>query len=155
MNIKEYIDSGIIERYLLGLATPEQEAELQYLREIYPVLRREAEAVELRLETMVFEEAVKPPPAIKTRVMDEIREPYSHESYNGRNYTNNNNDTYIHLNPGWKRQITVSVWWRCAFIAMCVALMALAATTLYLHNQVQRLQDVIIHHNYPSPPATR
>ncbi|MBV7528845.1 hypothetical protein [Chitinophaga sp. sic0106] len=155
MNIKEYIDSGIIERCLLGLATPEQEAELRYLREIYPVLRLEAEAVELRLEAIVFEEAVKPPPAIKTRVLDEIRETFTHQPYNGGNYTNNNNDTYIHLTPGWKRKITVSIWWRCGFIAMFVATMALAASTWYLYNQVQRLQDVIFHNHYPSAPASR
>lgn len=158
MNIKEYIDSGIIERCLLGLATPEQEAELQYLREIYPALRMEAEAVELRLETMVFAEAVKPPPAIKARVMEEIRERYNQEPYNGGNYTNHHHarhNDYIPFNPGWKRKITVSIWWRCAFIAMCVITMALAASTWYLYKQVNRLQDAIIHYNYPAPPAAR
>ncbi|RAJ85635.1 hypothetical protein CLV59_102340 [Chitinophaga dinghuensis] len=158
MNIKTYIESGIIEKYVLGLATPEQEAEFHYLREIYPMLNVEMEMVELRLENLLFEEAVLPPDHLKDRVLDRIgrdQPKWQERVYSNGNGHTNKEPEYISIKPGWNRQITVSIWWRCAFIAMVVLTMALLASTWYLHNQVEHLQDVLIRNNFTPHPISR
>jgi len=122
------------------------------------MLNVEMEIVELRIENLLFEEAVLPPDHVKDRVMDRIGQDYQRwqerPASNGNGHTNKPPE-YISIKPGWNRQITVSIWWRCAFIGMVVLTMALAASTWYLHKQVDHLQDVIIHNNYPQPPISR
>ena len=50
MNIKEYITSGIIEQYVTGLCSKEEEQELETLRRQYPELHTAIEQYEAELE---------------------------------------------------------------------------------------------------------
>ncbi|MBS1563478.1 MAG: anti-sigma factor, partial [Bacteroidetes bacterium] len=50
MNIQEYISSGIIQAYVLGLATEEERREFEKLAAISPELQQAREAFELSLE---------------------------------------------------------------------------------------------------------
>ena len=148
MNISDYIESGIIERYLLGLTSPEQEEELLQLRQIYPLLELEITAAELRFEDKLLEEGVAPPYELKNAVIQRIRtgngrKERSWGNYNGHGPTSQG-PTYIHLEPFWNRRISVSIWWRCAFIALVVLTMALAASTWHFYHRAEQLEDVLI-----------
>ena len=50
MNIKEYISSGIIELYVLGICSPEEEKEFESLRHQYPELDAAVQEYEMQLE---------------------------------------------------------------------------------------------------------
>lgn len=148
MNISNYIESGIIERYLLGLTSPEQEEELLHLRQIYPLLELEITAAELRFEDKLLEEGVAPPCELRNAVLQRIgsdtgRKDQSWGNYNGHEHTNQG-PAYIHLEPFWNRRISVSMWWRCAFIALVVLTMALAASTWHFYHRAEQLEDVLI-----------
>lgn len=160
MNIGNYIESGIIERYLLGLASPEQTEELIHLRMVYPLLDLEITAAELRFEDRLLEEGVAPPCELKNAVLQHIRPDSktggSSRTYNSYGHTYQKN-TYI-LEPFWNRRISVSVWWRCAFIALTVLTMALAASTWHFYHRAAQLEEVLIKLkvpvvNSPAPSA--
>ncbi|MBO9731910.1 MAG: hypothetical protein J7623_24930 [Chitinophaga sp.] len=156
MNISDYIESGIIERYLLGLTSPEQEEELFRLREIYPLLELEVNAAELRFESKLLEEAVMPPLVLRHNLLQRIKEEKGQQQRSWGNYNEHTNPgpTYIHLEPFWNRRITVSMWWRCAFIAMVVLTMALAASTWYFFRRTEQLENVLLRLTIPQPAQT-
>ncbi|NSL89602.1 hypothetical protein ECE50_022365 [Chitinophaga sp. Mgbs1] len=161
MNLRDYIDSGVIERFLLGLATTEQEQELAYLRQQFPILEQEIAAVELKIERKLLEEAVDPPYALKDEVMQSIHRNYSggkhYRTYSTKTRPPRNDEPeYIHVKPGgWNRRIEVSIWWRCAFIAVCVLAMSLAASTWYFHQRTEKLEDILIRLKTPAIPAVQ
>ncbi|HVI48492.1 MAG TPA: hypothetical protein VM802_26730 [Chitinophaga sp.] len=146
MNIRDYIESGIIESYLFGLATAEQEEELTYMRQMYPVLEQEIAATELRIEGKLLEEAVLPPVELKDSIFDKIHQHgfgyYRTTGNNGKGYTPP--EQVIINMSGWNRQISVSVWWRCAFIALCVLTMCLVASTWYLYQRTANLEGILL-----------
>ncbi|RFM29883.1 anti-sigma factor [Deminuibacter soli] len=69
MDTQAYIQSGIIESYVLGLATAEEAAELQQLCAQYPEIKAAVEAFELELEQQAMNDAIAPDAAVKTALM--------------------------------------------------------------------------------------
>ena len=61
MNIKEYISSGIIESYVLGLASEQERAEFEQICLQYPELVAARNEFEEALEKQAFEHAIAPP----------------------------------------------------------------------------------------------
>ncbi|RFS23256.1 hypothetical protein DVR12_09555 [Chitinophaga silvatica] len=150
MNINNYIESGIIERYLLGLASADEEAELFALRKIYPILDIEFAAAEIRIENKCHLEAKTPPPALRQTILNRFKNDdadfnTNEETYSRQRYRQQppKTDTYI-LEPFWKRRMSVSIWWRCIVIAMVILLMALAASTYHFYRQASRFEDALI-----------
>lgn len=147
LDLKNYIDSGVIERFLLGLATPEQERELMYMRRLHPVLEQEIAMVELQIENQLVAEAVLPPANLKDAVLAQARRHKQREKYYSSEHKPEQpapDPVYINLKPGWNRLMTVSIWWRCAFLAICVLAMALAASTWHFYNRAAQLEEVLI-----------
>jgi len=54
VNIQEYISSGIIESYVLGLASAEERNEFDKMCELYPELREARTNFELSIEKQAF-----------------------------------------------------------------------------------------------------
>lgn len=72
MNIQEYISSGIIESYVLGLADPEERMEFERLADEYPELREARHAFEVSLENQMQYNVVTPPAHIKSQILSAI-----------------------------------------------------------------------------------
>ena len=72
MNIQEYISSGIIESYVLGLADPEERKEFERLAEEYPELQEARTAFEVSLENNMQLGNIAPPAHIKSKILSEI-----------------------------------------------------------------------------------
>lgn len=150
MNIHEYIESGIIERYLLGLTSAQEDAELFALRRVYPILDVEFAAAEIRIENKLLEEGEMPPLALRNIILNRFKTddannngPDGNSGRYQRYHTPPPKDTYI-LEPFWKRRMTVSIWWRCVLIAMVIIIMALAASTWHFYRQSTRFEDALI-----------
>ncbi|HEX7903546.1 MAG TPA: anti-sigma factor [Chitinophagaceae bacterium] len=77
MNIREYIASGIIESYVLGLASEKEKAEFERFCAIYPELQKERTRFELSLEQTVFENVMEPPAEEKIKLFDAINQQQS------------------------------------------------------------------------------
>ena len=74
MNINEYISSGIIESYVLGLASAEERAEFEKLCKEYPELVAARNAFELSLEKQAFENAPQSPASAREGFMNFINQ---------------------------------------------------------------------------------
>jgi anti-sigma-K factor RskA len=70
--MQEYISSGIIESYVLGLADPEERREFERLAEKYPELREARIAFEASLENNMQLGNIAPPAHIKSKILSEI-----------------------------------------------------------------------------------
>lgn len=72
MDIKEYIQSGIIEQYVLGLATTEEAAELEQLRAQHPELNEAILSFEKSFEEHLLSNKIQPPAGIKSLIEKEL-----------------------------------------------------------------------------------
>jgi anti-sigma-K factor RskA len=72
VNIQEYISSGIVESYVLGLASNEEQLEFEQLCATNAELRQAREAFELSLEQHALDNAVAPPAALKQKTWNDI-----------------------------------------------------------------------------------
>jgi anti-sigma-K factor RskA len=74
VNIKEYISSGVVESYVLGLLSAQERFEFEQYCETYPELRAARESFELAIEKQAMENAMLPPGGIKERIFSAIQE---------------------------------------------------------------------------------
>jgi anti-sigma-K factor RskA len=72
MNIQEYIQSGAIESYVLGLASEEERLEFESICAAYPEVAEAREAFELSLEHLAMSSAVTPPTFLKDKIRNAV-----------------------------------------------------------------------------------
>jgi anti-sigma-K factor RskA len=72
VNLQDYIASGIIESYVMGLASESERAEFEQLCTQHPELVAERRKFEERLEHYASEQAIPPPPTVKVKVLEAI-----------------------------------------------------------------------------------
>lgn len=72
MNIQEYISSGIVESYVLGLASDEERREFEKSCDQYPEVLAARTAFELALEKQAMENAIAPSVDLKNKIAEQI-----------------------------------------------------------------------------------
>lgn len=80
MNTREYIESGIIETYVLGMASPEEAAELETLCLQFPEIKAALTAFEETLEKNAMANAIAPPPGVKKALFKELESSFAKTS---------------------------------------------------------------------------
>jgi anti-sigma-K factor RskA len=73
VNVQEYIESGIIESYVMGLASEPERAEFERLCLQYPELVAARKKFEESLEGYASDHATPPPPEIKAKVLEAVK----------------------------------------------------------------------------------
>ncbi len=68
-NIKNYINSGILELYVLGVASEKENEEVEKMASSYPQILSEIEQIAMSMEAYVQHHAVAPDPTIKPFLM--------------------------------------------------------------------------------------
>lgn len=159
MDLNDYIESGLIESYLLGLASPEEMDLFERMRNLYPELNTEIAATEYRLQKVLQDGAVTPPAKVWNKLSERLT-PHSRDGYySGESGKLPGGDPVTYILQPRSNTITVSIWWRCAFIALVVVVMALLASTVYFYQQFQRVEERLMR-LYPAAtehasPSTR
>jgi anti-sigma-K factor RskA len=72
VNIPEYISGGIVESYVLGLASEEESREFEKMCSQYPEVLSARTAFELALEKQAMENAIAPPAELKNKIAEQI-----------------------------------------------------------------------------------
>jgi len=72
VNVQEYISSGIVESYVLGLASPGEQVEFESMCKQHPEVLQARIDFELSLEQQAMQNAIAPPPALKQQIMDTV-----------------------------------------------------------------------------------
>ncbi len=69
MNLKPYIESGILELYVLNSLTNDERKGVERMLAMYPELKHELDAIESALESYAKATSVKPPDYLKERII--------------------------------------------------------------------------------------
>jgi hypothetical protein len=72
MKIKQYIESGVLESYVLGAASENETRELLQLKKQYPEIQDALFELETDLERIAHHMAIVPPPGMLTQIEDNI-----------------------------------------------------------------------------------
>lgn len=72
MNIQAYIESGILEEYVLGTVTPQEKQEVECMSHIYPEIKEELLRTESALEEYALKHQATPPPALKESIFAQM-----------------------------------------------------------------------------------
>src|SRR5476651_2586423 len=70
MDVRKYIESGVLEDYCMGLLNEQDQAYLIEMTMLYPEVKTELTIVEQALENLAVLNAVDPHPAVKQRVIE-------------------------------------------------------------------------------------
>lgn len=72
MDIKKYIASGILEHYVLGLASEEERKEVETYASAYPEIKTELEAIEVAMEQYAQLQGIDTPPGVDAKINNQI-----------------------------------------------------------------------------------
>jgi hypothetical protein len=72
--MKDFIESGILEAYVIGSATPEEEHEVLYMIRRYPEVNSALKALEADIEELARHMAITPPPGAWDKIEQQINE---------------------------------------------------------------------------------
>lgn len=72
MNLQDYINSGILEQYCLGLLDSAEANQVASYCLQYPQLREELKSIEEAMEKMAAEKATPPPPQLKEKILGRL-----------------------------------------------------------------------------------
>ena len=70
MDIKDYIENGIIESYVLGLSTPEENREVEGMSVQYPEIKQAILDFEVLFEKQVNDNLIQPPASVKSNLLN-------------------------------------------------------------------------------------
>ncbi|MBC8155362.1 MAG: anti-sigma factor [Bacteroidetes bacterium] len=72
MNLPEYIESGILESYVLGAVSDQERQEVNCLSAVYPEIREELDQLMLAFEEYATMNSVEPPAELKNSIMAQL-----------------------------------------------------------------------------------
>lgn len=128
MDIQIYIQSGIIESYVLGLTSDDETAELLRLAEEHPDIAEAIRATEQAFEQNAQANAIAPQPAVKDHLLAALQQDFSAPSA-----ATKDNTPVLPAPPAFKVPI-----WKALAAASIILLVISAAFNFYLYNQYQR-----------------
>lgn len=134
MDIKEYIESGILEAYALGALTPEEKSEVARTIEQYPELAEELKFIEETLYSAAEADAIAPPAFMKEKIWDVLAAEHPDISVVPASPIAQQSPNVIPFTPPTQRP----VWQRAAIWA---AFIVSALTNFVLLSQRNKLRD--------------
>ena len=129
MDIEAYIESGVIESYVFGLATKEEIAQLETLRLQYAPIEQAINSFSSILEEQAFSESSPPPPYLKNKIMAALQ-------------TQNNQPPVVYISASQnEKQATNHKYnlsirpWKMMAAASVLLLVASAALNFYFYSK--------------------
>lgn len=147
MEIRQYIDSGVLEAYLLGLASEEEQHEVQQMKVLYPEVSSALNELEVVIETYCVENSVPPPPGswelIQARIPgQEIRkrEPETNDKKDAEPKTAKSDYVEVEVSDSF---IRVHKYWRVAFMVVFILSKIFLIAGLYYYFKADSQQQEI------------
>ncbi|WP_214071184.1 hypothetical protein [Mucilaginibacter sp. dw_454] len=145
MNIKEYIESGVLESYVLGSASAEETHQLLRLKNQYPEIADALFQIETDFERVAQNMAMVPPPGMLTRIEDEINalieteDPAPatrHRESDYRRFDNDRSNQFIEI-EAFSNQMRLHKAWRWVFAGVFILgkIFLIAAIYYFLENR--------------------
>lgn len=130
MDIKAYIQSGIIESYVLGLASAEESAEVETMQLQFGEVREAVSAFSQLLEDEAFTNAVAPPENVKAKIMAALKAEESKAPI-------------VKLPTNTETNVSANVFdlWRKVAAASVILFIVSAGLNIYLYNRYNQKSD--------------
>jgi len=138
-NIKAYIESGVLELYVLGDLSPEDVLQVEEMAANYPEVKAEIAAIELAIEQYAMHNAVEPSAEVEARLFDKlgISDEAETEAISTSSYVNEPKIVRLDNSDGKVRTL------RYALVA-CVALLVVSVAALFItYNKLNDAHDQI------------
>ena len=74
MEIKEILNSGLLESYVLGVATPQEGEQIEHYKSIYPEINEEIEKIKQSLEIYALDFEQEPPAYLRDKILNNLNE---------------------------------------------------------------------------------
>ncbi|OCX52438.1 hypothetical protein BEL04_13320 [Mucilaginibacter sp. PPCGB 2223] len=141
-DVKAYMETGILELYVLGDISPEEKARVEEMASKYPEIRAEITAIEKGLEAYASENAVEPPAHLRDRVLNSLLTTFADDNkFPTREFLENDIDDEVDEPAGKVIALPAAKansFYKYAFAACLVALIASLAAIYSLN---ARLND--------------
>ena len=124
MDKERFLNSGILEKYVLGIATAKEIRQVERYAEAFPEIREEIAAMRHAMEQYAQQYAIDPPKDLKGKIMGAIEDESVPKPHIGGRSERSGN-------------AAIPVRWRA--IAAGVAIVLLATGAAYFYNQSQDL----------------
>lgn len=131
MEINEYIASGIIERYVLGSASEQEQREVSCMSHIYPEIEAEVRRLQGSIEKLAEQLAVEPPVSLKAKILARIQEEEQVK------YGKQAKIVDLNSSPAKVRVLRVTA------AASIVLLIGLSVFTFLLQNRYQQSEELL------------
>ena len=139
-NLKAYIESGVLELYVLGDLSPEETLQVEEMVSQHPEVRDEIAAIEQAMEQYAMQNAVEPSADVETRLFEKLGLSEVEENVNVQPEPIYKEEArIIHLDGSDARVRTL----RYALVA-CVALLVVSTVALFItYNKLNAAHDQI------------
>ena len=144
MNSKEYISSGIIEAYILGLASAEEASILECIMKNNAEVKEAFEEAQKTIEDLATAHAVAPPAELKAKIWDKIR-----QEENVKSLTPNENEqvlepdaTGFSIEKPTLKIHKANIWKNFAVAASVLFLISIAGHLFWMSNQDKKQNEI-------------
>ncbi len=132
MDTKAYIESGIVESYVLGLCSNEEAVELELLCDIYPEVKTAVDEFAVLIEKKAFENAVAPPAEMKQKLMMALAGEFTPETKDDKKEA-----VILPFQTSDANKVRQVSMWRYVAAASIILLVVSAALNFYYYNNYQ------------------
>ena len=139
-NLKAYIESGVLELYVLGDLSPEEALQVEEMASQYPEVRDEIAAIEQAMEQYAMQNAVEPSADVETRLFEKLGLSEVEENVNVQPEPIYTEEPRIIRLDGSDAKVRTL---RYALVA-CIALLVISTAALFItYNKLNAAHDQI------------
>lgn len=131
-DLKAYIESGILELYVLGDVTPAEKLQVEEMASKHPAIKAELDEIERSIELYAEENAIEPSEQLRSRILGSLLTNFGDDN-NFPTQTHVERENVVVMQPEKETN-----FYKYAFAA-CLALLIASAVALY--NLYNRLND--------------
>jgi hypothetical protein len=152
MKVKEYIESGILEAYVLGSASEEETQRLLQLKKRYPEIQEALFELEVDMETFAQHISIPPPPGMLEKIESGINAlivpeeiPYTQDRDNNKKFDYSNPNQFIEVEAQPTQMRVHKAWrWVMAGVFVLGKIFLIAAIYYFLENRQaqEQIQDL-------------
>jgi len=152
VEINKIIESGLMETYVMGIATEKEVQQVLSLKKEYPAFKEALELLEYDMEVLAQSMGIEPPAGTLSKIEQEINEiqrrnqalqttfepEYRHEKSSGES----RQEKYIQVESE-SNQMRVNKAWKWVFIAVFVLGKVFLACAIYFYLENRQAQEQI------------
>lgn len=151
MKINEIMESGIMETYIMGIATEQEIEQVSILRKQFPEFEQELTKLEYDMEVLAHGMAIPPPPGILAKIEHEVHEiqlrEQKIEKFSEPEHTTNREyakkDRYIEVESA-SNHMRIHKAWRWVFAAVFVLGKIFLGFAIYFYLANKQAQEQIL-----------